>query len=183
MTAGFALLTLGGIMLATAIGNMTIADIMKGGRPGDRGNLLGSDVTSEGFAGSGASGASKPVGGASTGTGKVKGVKASYATFSQAVAKGTGLSTRVVAAWCLAEGGPDDNPLNIGPGQHFGSVSGAANATVKLLHTSLYKGVIASAGKSDKSQIHAIVLSPWCPGCAGYEALLLGTYARVTVSQ
>lgn len=113
---------------------------------------------------------------------QVKGVSENQARFVILVTAGTKLSPKVIAAWVLAEGGPDDNPLNIGPGNHYGSVEGGAKATVSLLHTSLYKGVLASAGKSDTEQIHAIAQSPWCPNCPGYEALLLGTLARVSVT-
>lgn len=161
-------------MIFTAFGDMSIADIMRGKRP-NRTNLIGNDL------GTTASAVGDTVSSAGTiVTGNVKGVSKAYASFSRQVAAGTGLSVKVVAAWCLAEGGPDDNPLNIGPGNHYGSVSGGAKATIKLLRTSLYKNVMRSAGKSDSEQISAIAASPWCPGCAGYEQLLRSTYERVS---
>ena len=109
----------------------------------------------------------------------VQGIKKSYSDFSVLVASGTGLSLRVVGGWTLAEGGPDDNPLNIGPGKHYGSIEAGAEATIALLKTSAYKGVMASAGKSDDAQMDAIAASPWCPGCAGYRKLLQRTYDSV----
>jgi len=172
VTAGFALLTAGAMMIFTAFGDMSLADIMRGAKP-NRSNLIGSDL------GLGSVGAAVTSAGSAV-TGTVKGVSKSYQSFSRQVAAGTGLSVKVIGAWCLAEGGPNDNPLNIGPGNHYGSVSGAAKATIKLLRTSTYKNVMRSAGKSDRDQIAAIAASPWCPGCAGYEQLLLGTYERVS---
>lgn len=115
---------------------------------------------------------------------QLSGVTDTQARFAILVSSGTGISPRVIAAWELAEGGPDDNPLNIGPGNHYGDTDGAAKATVTLLHSSLYKGILAAAqsGKNDAAVIHAIAASPWCPNCAGYEALLLGTLARVGIT-
>lgn len=113
--------------------------------------------------------------------GTLQGVSPDYAEFCYLVAKGTGLSLRVLGAWCLAEGGPPYNPLNIGPGNTYSGVKGGANATISTLHGSLYKGVLASVNGTDQEQIKAIVASPWCPECAGYEELLLGTYERVSV--
>lgn len=107
------------------------------------------------------------------------GVSSTYAAFAFGVADGTGLGPRVVAAWAIAEGGPADNPLNIGPGNHYGSLSGGIRATVNLLHEPLYSGVLRSAKGSDSGQISAIAASSWCPGCAGYESLLRGVYARI----
>ena len=49
MTIGFAAITLGAIMVATGLQNMTVADILSGKRSGDRSNLLGNDVTDAGF--------------------------------------------------------------------------------------------------------------------------------------
>ena len=116
--------------------------------------------------------------------GELQGISKAYAEFCYLVAKGTGLSLRVLGAWCLAEGGPDYNPLNIGPGNVYGSVKGGAHATIETLRGSLYKGVLASVNGSDQEQIKAIAESPWCPAsaCPGYEELILGTYSRVSVS-
>jgi hypothetical protein len=111
--------------------------------------------------------------------GTVTGVSGTYRTFAEQLSRLTGLSPRVIAAWELAEGGPPDNPLNIGPGAHYGSVQGAAQATAKLLHSSIYTGILGSAGKPDQTQIAAIAASKWCPGCAGYQGLIQGTYQRV----
>lgn len=113
---------------------------------------------------------------------QIEGVTENQARFVILVTSGTKLNPSVIAAWVLAEGGPDDNPLNIGPGNHYGDVDGAAKATVALLHTSAYKGIMASVGKSPQEQIHAIAASPWCPNCPGYEALLLGTLGRVSIT-
>lgn len=117
-------------------------------------------------------------------TGTLHGVSQAQALFCYEVAKLTGLSLRVLGAWCLAEGGPDYNPLNIGPGADFGSPQGAAKATSKTLHGSLYKGVLSSTNESDQKQIKAIVASPWNPGGGqSYEQLILSCYyERVSVS-
>jgi hypothetical protein len=112
---------------------------------------------------------------------EIVGLSSTYEKFSFLVAEDTKLAPRVIGAWCLAEGGPSYNPLNIGPGHHFGSLEGAANATVNLLNQSLYRGILKSAKKSDRKQISAIAASSWCPGCGGYESLLLGTYNRLSV--
>lgn len=66
-------------------------------------------------------------------------------------------------AWTKAEGGPIDNPLNIGPGRRYGSEAAAARATISLINgSSYYKGIRAAAltGNGDK-QIAAIKASPW----------------------
>lgn len=121
-------------------------------------------------------------GGGGGSTGDIEGLSPSYAKFSKLVAGKTRLSLRVVGAWTLAEGGPRDNPLNIGPGHHYGTVGGGARATANLLRHSLYRDVLASAGEADPLQIGAIAASPWCPGCRGYERLLKRTYRSVRVT-
>lgn len=104
-----------------------------------------------------------------------------YGAFANQMSSETGLSLRVIGAWCVAEGGPVDNPLNMGPGDHFGTAAKAAEASSNNLKTPLYKEVMASVGKTDQEQIHAIAISPWC-GEAGYEQLILGVYnTRVKV--
>lgn len=113
--------------------------------------------------------------------GTIEGISSAYQAFCKLVNAGTGLSLRVLGAWCLAEGGPSYNPLNIGPGNVYPNIKGGANATIETLKGSLYKNVLAAVGKSDSEQIKAIVASPWCPGCAGYEELLFGTYAQVSI--
>jgi hypothetical protein len=111
----------------------------------------------------------------------ISGVSRAYARFTVIVVRRTGLSPRVVAGWTLAEGGPKDNPLNIGPGERFGTVRGGARATAKHLRGDLYRRVMRSAAKSDMAQIDAIVASPWCYRCKGYRRLLRATYRRVRV--
>jgi hypothetical protein len=88
-----------------------------------------------------------------------------------------------VAGWALAEGGPKDNPLNIGPGEKFGTVRGAARATAKHLRSDLYRGIMRSVKKADRAQIDAIVASPWCYKCRGYRKLLRSTYRQVRVDE
>lgn len=112
----------------------------------------------------------------------VEGVDSSYWKFIALVAAGTGLSPRVVAAWVQAEGGPIDNPLNIGPGRRYGTDVNAAKETIKLLKSSIYRDIMATAGKSDQDQLAAIVGSSWCPGCADYGHLLTSVYDDVSVS-
>ncbi len=115
--------------------------------------------------------------------GEIKGLPPSYAKFSEQLASKTDLSLRVVGAWTLAEGGPKDNPLNIGPGRRYGTVGKGVRATATLLRHSLYRGVMASVDEPDGLQIKAIAASPWCPGCRGYKRLLRSTYERVTVQR
>lgn len=112
----------------------------------------------------------------------ISGVSGVYAKFTVIVADGTGLSPRVIAAWTLAEGGPKDNPLNIGPGNEYGTVRGGARATVEHLHGDLYRKVMRTVGQSDMAQIDAIVASPWCYRCPGYKRLLRSTYRRVRIA-
>lgn len=84
--------------------------------------------------------------------------------FATSVEKGTGLEFHTVLGWYAAEGGPEDNPLNIGPGKHYGSMEAAAAATVELLTKSgLYKDVISIARSSDDiaAEARAIAYSPW----------------------
>lgn len=113
---------------------------------------------------------------------QISGVSAAMERFSLLVAGATGLSPAVVAAWTLAEGGPSYNPLNIGPGYTYPSLEAGAKATADLINSAQYKGIQAAAGGSDQQQINAIVASTWCPGCAGYQQLLEGTYGRVSAT-
>lgn len=113
---------------------------------------------------------------------KAPGLTAAKLQFSILLAGATGLSAKVIAAWAIYENGPDDNPLNIGPGNHYGSLLGGVKATSDLLHTSLYKGIMDTAGKSDQEQIAAIAASSWCPGCAGYEQDLTNVYNGISGS-
>jgi hypothetical protein len=106
--------------------------------------------------------------------------------FAQQVSRGTGLNETVVDAWVLAEGGPDDNPLNIGPGQHFGSPISAAAAVVRLLHQPLYTSVLSAANHTPEEQITAIANSPWNGGAKApvkvhtdYAALIRGVYEHL----
>lgn len=65
--------------------------------------------------------------------------------FAAEVSKQTGADFYTIFGWEMAEGGPPDNPLNIGPGQHFGSVDSAAKATSDLIENSgYYKDILAS---------------------------------------
>jgi hypothetical protein len=133
-------------------------------------------------AGSGGVGPGGTGGGGTGGSGgKIEGVNPAYAKFASIVSERTDLSLRVLGAWSLAEGGPKDNPLNIGPGHHFGTVRKGAAATTDLLSQSLYRKIMASAGEPDSTQIRAIARSSWCPGCKGYERLLRSTYSSVEV--
>lgn len=111
----------------------------------------------------------------------ISGVPRNYAKFSAIVSGKTGLSPRVVAGWTLAEGGPKDNPLNLGPGHRYGTVGKGARATVDNLRSDLYKGIMRSVKMADMKQIDAIVKSPWCYRCKGYKRLLKSTYSRVSV--
>lgn len=120
-------------------------------------------------------------GGRSIDPSAIRGVSREYAKFTSILVGETGLSPRVVAGWTLAEGGPKDNPLNIGPGRRYGTVGKGARATAENLRSDLYRGVMRSVGRSDMRQIDAIVDSPWCPGCNGYKRLLRSTYSRVKV--
>ena len=121
-------------------------------------------------------------GGGGKAEGNIEGLSPTYTKFVKLVSGRTDLSLRVVGAWTLAEGGPKDNPLNIGPGRRYGTVRRGAKATTRLLSgSSLYRRVIASAGDPDPLQIRAIAKSPWCPGCRGYERLLKRTYRSVEV--
>lgn len=130
-----------------------------------------------------ASGGISPGGQSSNNTsgGKLTGVSPSYAKFSGLVSDKTKLSLRVMGAWALAEGGPKDNPLNIGPGNDYGTVGKGAKATSKLLGDPLYRKIKRSADDSDGAQIKAIANSPWCTNCRGYGKLLRSTYKQVKV--
>ena len=113
--------------------------------------------------------------------GQLTGVSPSYAKFSDLVSDKTKLSLRVMGAWALAEGGPKDNPLNIGPGNDYGTVGKGARATADLLREPLYRKIKRSADDSDGAQIKAIANSPWCTNCSGYGKLLRNTYNQVKV--
>lgn len=111
----------------------------------------------------------------------ISGVSSVYAKFTVLVTDRTGLSPRVVAAWTLAEGGPKDNPLNLGPGDRYGTVRAGARATVENLRGDLYRNIMRTVGEPDLNQIDAIVASPWCYRCPDYKRLLRSTYRRVRV--
>jgi len=101
-------------------------------------------------------------GGTVSGTsGTIVGLSSAYNEFSNAVAQSTGIPLRVMGAWCCAEGGPEDNPLNIGPGNSYGTPQKAAEATVNLLKTgpSLIHAILTTAekGGSDQDIMKAIL--------------------------
>jgi len=103
------------------------------------------------------------------------------ATFIRLVQAGTGLSFRVIYTWVKAEGGPDDNPLNIGPGNHYGSPTRAALATIALLRSPQgrkygYDKILANA-RNDKAALQAIADSSWDAGHYGGGKLLADTYS------
>lgn len=109
--------------------------------------------------------------------------------FAQQVSRGTGLNETVVDAWVLAEGGPDTNPLNIGPGQSFKSPIDAAAAVVRLLHTPTYKPILDASTNTPEVQIAAIAASPWNGGPNAapkvhrdYGALIRGVYEHLKPS-
>ena len=140
--------------------------------------LAGSGGVGPGGTGTGGSGTGTKSGGSA---GEIEGLSPSYTKFSKRLAGKTGLSLRVIGGWTLAEGGPKDNPLNIGPGKTYGTVGKGVRATSTLLRHSLYRDVMASVGEPDSAQIAAIADSPWCPGCRGYKRLLKSTYRSVQV--
>lgn len=116
--------------------------------------------------------------------------------FAERVAAGTGLEIPTVRAWVHAEGGPDDNPLNIMQWdragnrsiRRFGTPDAAAQATVRLLNTSRYSSVLRVArepGHTARDELLAIAQSPWEEN--NYRgksntvgALLLGAYRTVS---
>lgn len=65
--------------------------------------------------------------------------------FASVVSKETGADFFTILGWEKAEGGPPDNPLNIGPGQHFASPVVGAEATASLLEKSNYYQDILSS--------------------------------------
>lgn len=103
-------------------------------------------------------------------------------TFLNLLRIGTGLSFRVLFTWIKQEGGPDDNPLNIGPGNSYGSATKAAVATIALLRSPRgrnygYDKILASAAKSDNEQLKAIAESSWDAGHYGGNGQnLVSTY-------
>src|SRR6266568_1216392 len=107
--------------------------------------------------------------------------------FATYVSEKTGLRTDVVAAWWLAEGGPQTNPLNIGPHRNYGNLKGAADATVSLLRTPRYAPILASAKTNNpRSELLAIARSPWDAGhytLKTFADKLLGAYYRLTHQQ
>lgn len=90
MTLGYSLFTLGALMVATGIQNLSVADILAGRRSGDRANLLGSDVTDQGFP--------HAAGNAIGDVGKVTSAVASGGKHAKGVADWNGTQ---VAAWMV----------------------------------------------------------------------------------
>jgi hypothetical protein len=120
------------------------------------------------YSGGGSLGTGTGSTGGNTGsTGEISGpgITPAYAQFAKLVAQKIGLSLCVVGAWCLAEGGPSDNPLNIGPGNTYSSTEAGAKATINTLHSGLYGGILNSVNKSDHDQMQAILDSPWGTVC------------------
>lgn len=90
--------------------------------------------------------------------------------FATRLSAQTGLSRKVIITWALLENGPDDNPLNIGPGKHFGSPTAAADATAQLLKYGTarsqyggYQDILAARG-NDFQALRALAKSPWDTG-------------------
>lgn len=112
--------------------------------------------------------------------------------FAEALAGLTGMSLRVVGAWCLAEesaGAAEgyaaenyNNWLNMGPFEQspaFNNPQDAAKHTKENIFGGYYDGtIVASIGKSDQKQMQAIVDSPW-----GTEETIFSTYAEVSVKK
>lgn len=97
---------------------------------------------------------------------RVSGVSKAKAQFILALSARTGLSVNVVTAWVLAEGGADDNPLNIrrpdGGFGGFGSVDAAVKASYDTIHNGLYGNLIRAARAGDeRAQIDAITDGTW----------------------
>lgn len=91
--------------------------------------------------------------------------------FAWEVGGATGLNLIVIQCWVIAEGGPIDNPLNIGPGRHYGSLDSAALATIRVLHQSNMSMILDAKGKGPDAQIEAIKASPWDAGHYGNGSL------------
>lgn len=105
------------------------------------------------------------------------GLTQGQAKFAVLVSKQTGISVRVMGAWVLAEGGPDDNPLNIGPGNHYGSPEGAAAATVKTLKTgpSGIRAILKAARSGDDQKVMAAIIG----GNSAGGSYVSGTWGTV----
>lgn len=77
--------------------------------------------------------------------------------FASEVAKKTGADFYTIFGWEVAEGGPADNPLNIGPGFHYGTPVKAADVTAKMIETSsFYTDILQSFQGKYSSQDKAI---------------------------
>lgn len=112
--------------------------------------------------------------------------------FAEALAELSGLSLQVVGAWCLAEesGGAAEgyaaenynNWLNMGPFEQnaaFNNPQDAARHTKNNIFGGIYDGtIVASIGKSDQTQLKAIVDSPW-----GTTSLIYETYPECSVKK
>ena len=108
-------------------------------------------------------------GGAAAGPGQVLAGRFSswQLAFIRGLSASTGLDMYTVAAWVLAEGGPPDNPLNIGPGQHYSNP--VAATTSFLRQNSYYRGILASAKHDNPvAQVMAIARSPWDGGTVAW---------------
>lgn len=126
------------------------------------------------------------------------GVSGSVKQFADTLAKKTGLSPHVTAAWSAIEGGNGGNNfnlLNVGTGldpavnAKFSSPKGAAGETAKFLKgkdlgaSQGIKNILPqAAGKSDQKQLNAIAGSGWATDPA-YRSKLQGTYQRTGEKQ
>lgn len=79
---------------------------------------------------------------------------------AQQIAAGTGLDPVAVQVWIQCEGGPADNPLNIGPGAH----PGIQGTIAEINNGSNWGGIRASRGQPAGAQLAAIQASPWDAG-------------------
>lgn len=98
---------------------------------------------------------------------------AAYAPFADEVSKGTGLNFDTVLGWVNAEGGPQTNPLNIGPGKKYADEHAAALATIANItrpgaSSNPYHELLTVARNTYKTtdaeiaaEAHAIAYSPW----------------------
>lgn len=112
--------------------------------------------------------------------------------FAESLAELSGLSLKVVGAWCLAEqsaGAAEgyaaenyNNWLNMGPFEQnsaFNNPQDAAKHTKDNIYRGYYDGtIVASISKSDQKQMQAIVDSPW-----GTEATIYQTYQQCSVKK
>ncbi|MFI5420162.1 MAG: hypothetical protein ACHQ1H_04275 [Nitrososphaerales archaeon] len=104
--------------------------------------------------------------------------------FASRLAKDTGADFYTIFGWELAEGGPSDNPLNIGPGFHYGTPTKAADVTASMIEKSnFYTDILKSFQSKYGSEDAAIAAQAKAIAYNEHWNVIKGTPAEIAAGR